>query len=244
MTIIKLYFKGEKIMSKKTKTILCLLLTLFAPSLGLALLVITLMYNNGQQKDNHRSTKQETSRFRDSVNYETIQNVDKSSYEQNNEFRENVTKQNEVVGNYNSNNKDEKVVYRDDDVHCYTELELALAENKKITIITAIVSVALAICSIVFEFIDGEFFSGLSVFCLIAWLLASIIVIVVMLDKKRIKRSHCPVCGEHYDYENDISWETLEVTLNDKGEEYAKLEFICDCSNCGERTSFIHVFSV
>ena len=76
---------------------------------------------------------------------------------------------------------------------------------------------------------------------LISGLLFLIFMIVNMSDRKRIRRSYCPHCGEKYDYEEDVSWECTNVVTGDR-EQTAELEICCSCDNCGEETVFTKSF--
>lgn len=82
-------------------------------------------------------------------------------------------------------------------------------------------------------FVDG--LAGVVFFFGIAFILIS--QVMCANDRKRIKRTYCPECGEKYDYDEDIEWEVEDVVTGEKREE-ATIEVECCCGNCENERSF------
>lgn len=79
--------------------------------------------------------------------------------------------------------------------------------------------------------------SALCLFSLAILIVAIVILVVSYRNKIRIQRSYCPYCGEHYDYDSDVSWEVQNVTTSIDAQK-ANVAFECLCSNCGNTTVF------
>lgn len=127
--------------------------------------------------------------------------------------------------------------------------EKALKRNKKQTLISLLVSVVLTIVSL-FVFVmqpdnpNGDdmgmliLLLALGLPTLFFWVLT---IGLPTYERKRIKRSFCPNCGEKYNYQNDVSWEVSDVETNDK-KQVARVEFECTCHECGHTTEFAEKF--
>ena len=124
-----------------------------------------------------------------------------------------------------------------------TPREKALFDNKKFSLIFLIVAIVSAVLSIVFDKIDGDATGTIAMIFMWIFLISCILTIVVVLDRKRIKRSYCPHCGEKYDYEDDIAWEVSNVTIFNS-DKRADVKFQCVCANCGEETFFTKNFKI
>ena len=65
--------------------------------------------------------------------------------------------------------------------------------------------------------------------------------------EKALKRSFCPKCHAHYDYEEDIGWQVVDETVSSYetgANKKANVEFICSCPNCGHEKTFTKKFTV
>lgn len=120
-----------------------------------------------------------------------------------------------------------------------TPREKALSDNKKLIIIFGLITLALAVTTSVLEVIVGLNVGFIMVLCL----LSLVLFFGGIIDRKKIKRSYCPYCGEHYNYEDDVSWEVSNV-VESANDTRANVDFNCACSNCGEETSFTQNFRV
>lgn len=125
-----------------------------------------------------------------------------------------------------------------------------LAEAKKKTIVTCIVSgLAYAIVCVLF-FIISPWLGGILLIpapFLIAY--------VYYLCNQKSKRNFCPKCGAKFDYEKDVSWNvtnyeeksyTPQSNSNSKKIVEKRFEtvcFDCKCAKCGEVTSFEKKFT-
>lgn len=123
----------------------------------------------------------------------------------------------------------------------------ALAENKKLSIILWIITGASLLIALVLGALESatgnETLSTISMIFGFVFFFAIVGAFLVINDKKRIRRSYCPYCGEHYDYETDVSWEVQDVVTSDNSQK-ANIEFVCECSNCGEETTFTQNFTI
>ena len=63
-----------------------------------------------------------------------------------------------------------------------------------------------------------------------------IVFVMSIVERKKIKRSYCPYCGQHYDMDN-IDWEVISEDCTGNSIE-ATVEFDCYCDECGESTTF------
>lgn len=124
-----------------------------------------------------------------------------------------------------------------------TPREKALFDNKIGSLIALIIAIVSAILSIVFDKIDGDETGTLAMIFLWVFLLGCMFAIFIVADRKRVKRSYCPYCGEKYDYQEDVAWEVSNVTVSNNDKK-ADVEFQCVCSNCGEETSFTKNFRI
>ncbi len=128
-----------------------------------------------------------------------------------------------------------------------TPREKALAENKKITLILGLITIVMIGITCLFSVLESqhesEIASTIYVISLFATFIFIVLTGVVNSDKKRIKRSYCPYCGEKYDYETDVSWEVTNVTISNNDKK-ADVDFECECSNCGEETRFTKNFKI
>ena len=95
-------------------------------------------------------------------------------------------------------------------------------------------------------------FTALAVYIHPGFFILSFFVIIVYFsligkEKKRFKRSFCSKCHAHYDYEEDVSWEVLDVSVSETentAQEKASVEFTCSCPNCGKERTFTEKFVV
>ncbi len=126
-----------------------------------------------------------------------------------------------------------------------TPLGNALAKNKKGRVagwIMLAISLPIFLIAVILES-ESETASIQDIaptFCVLslAILIAAIIVLFVSYKSKiRIHRSYCPYCGQHYDYDSDVSWEVQNVTTTNEAQK-ANVAFECMCSYCGNATTF------
>ena len=201
-------------MNKNTKTVLAVILAICMPIIGIPVLLVVLLKND---KNGAQAQSNGAQSFSYQEKAETKgENVEKQSYTPNTNQVSNLEK---------------------------TPREKALADNKKYTIIIIIVAIVSAILSIVFDKIDGDEMGVAAMIFMWVFLLGLGGVVLILSDKKRIKRSYCPYCGEKYDYEEDVAWEVSNVTVSNNDKK-ADVEFQCVCSNCGEETTFTKNFRV
>lgn len=128
-----------------------------------------------------------------------------------------------------------------------TPRENALRENKKLTLILGIITIVSFVIALIFSILDSkkqsDFFATIYVIFLFVTFFGLCLTGVVFSDKKRIKRSYCPYCGEKYDYLQDVAWEVSNITISNNSKN-ADVEFQCSCSNCGEETKFTKNFKI
>lgn len=201
-------------MNKNTRIVLAVVLAICMPIIGVPALLFLLLKGD-------KNGGQEQSNAQQSVSYQAKvehkgENVEEQSYTSNTKQVSNLEK---------------------------TPREKALAENKKYSLILLIVTIVSAILSIVFDKIDGDEMGVAAMIFMWVFLVGGLLTIAVFADKKRVKRSYCPYCGEKYDYEEDVAWEVSNVTVSNNDKK-ADVEFQCVCSNCGEETTFTKNFRI
>lgn len=201
-------------MNKKTKIILLVVLAICMPAVGLPILLVVLFKDN----NNYVQTQ---SKEQQSVSYQEKaerrgESIEKQSY----------TPNTKKVSNLEKNPR-----------------EKALADNKKFSLVFLIVAIISGILSIVIDKIDGDEMGIFAMIFMWIFLLSCLLSIAGVADRKRVKRSYCPYCGEKYDYEEDVAWEVLNVTVSNNNKK-ADVEFQCVCSNCGEETAFTKNFTI
>ncbi len=111
-----------------------------------------------------------------------------------------------------------------------TPREKALSKNKKLIIIISLVAIAFCV--------GGIFVPGL----ILVGLIVALLLTTEFYERKKIKRSYCPTCGNKYEYETDVSWDTLSVITKNTTRE-SRLRFNCTCSICGNKTEFAQSFT-
>ncbi len=120
-----------------------------------------------------------------------------------------------------------------------TQREKALKKNKTaIIVLILIAAISFAGGGILISFTD---FGG---FVIVFAAIIFIAAIATIADRVRIKRSYCPYCGKKYDYEEDIAWETDNVSIENDSKQVATLDFECTCSACGKTTTFSKKFTI
>lgn len=118
------------------------------------------------------------------------------------------------------------------------ELNKRLKKNKTLTIVSVLLLVAFIVLTLVSLF-AGKFLLlvvGFLGFCVFLGVTGGLI-----YYKKLIKRSYCPACGTHYQYNNDISWEEISRTskkLSKKEQITARVQFNCKCPSCQQEQNF------
>ena len=118
------------------------------------------------------------------------------------------------------------------------ELNKRLKKNKTLTMVSAILLVVFIVLTIVGLVGDKMFLMVVGFFGFCAFLG---ITYGFTYYKKLIKRSYCPACGTHYQYNNDISWEEISRTakqLQKKEQVVARVQFNCKCPSCKQEQNF------
>ncbi len=125
-----------------------------------------------------------------------------------------------------------------------TERNKRLRKNMILLLISLALMVALIIVAIVGFLNAGIIMSAIGFlgFCVFLG-----VTFGFWVYRKSIKRSYCPCCGTHYNYENDISWEETERYTKDTAKtsrDIAKIEFECHCPKCHQTQIFKQTFTL
>ena len=80
---------------------------------------------------------------------------------------------------------------------------------------------------------------------LIPLILGAVFTIVFINQRIRASHSYCPKCGYHYDYEDDVAYESTgsHVTPGKYGQLVQHVKFNCYCRACGNIHSFRQDFT-
>ena len=116
-----------------------------------------------------------------------------------------------------------------------------------LSVIVVFIAAFIALSFILSDFEWAFIFNILAGFLVLSFF---VVLFILPSEKKRIDRIYCPVCGEKYDYNNDVAWEVGEISVNSDMRAYsynskkevasknATVSFSCVCHKCGNHTNF------
>ena len=135
--------------------------------------------------------------------------------------------------------RQEKDVYKDNQE--LTPLKKALKDNAKTSLIIAIVGGAFLVVTFILFGLQVEI---VPLITLIVGIISIIVAgMYITTIRQQIHRQHCSKCEYKFNYQNDVSWE--ECQRIDYGKKVvSRVNFECQCSHCGEITSFTKDFTI